>query len=141
MSAPAASHEHLPHRGAMRLIDGVLDVDEARIRCHARIRADNPLLVDGRLPAHAGVELLAQAGGLLLGARAAGGTAPTAGAIVQIKSFRVHGPDLPVGAVVEVEARFEGGTGQAALFGGEVRLDGNTILEGSLMIAQLGDTP
>lgn len=140
MNAQAVPEHALPHRGAMRLIDRLLEADDTHIRCAARIRADNPLLVAGRLPAHAGIELLAQACGLLLGARGGHDDPPPAGAIAQVKSFRVRGPDLAVGAGLEIRARFEGGSDQAALFTGEVRHHDRTVLEASLMIARLGDS-
>ena len=54
---------HLPHRGAMCLLDGVLEYDGRRIVCRASSHSDpaNPLRVGDRLPAACGVEYGAQA--------------------------------------------------------------------------------
>lgn len=53
----------IPHAGAMHLLDGVVEWDATRIRCVSRSHRapDNPLRVDGRLPAVCGVEYAAQA--------------------------------------------------------------------------------
>jgi len=65
----------IPHAGAMVLIDRVVSVDEKRILCTtmSHRRADNPLRVDGRLPAICGAEYGAQAAAVH-GPAAAGGT-------------------------------------------------------------------
>ena len=54
---------HIPHRGAMCLLDGVLEWDEMRIACRASSHRDpgNPMRVAGRLPAACGIEYAAQA--------------------------------------------------------------------------------
>ena len=53
----------IPHAGAMCLLDGVLDWDGQRVRCvaHSHRDAANPLRLDARLHAIAGVEYAAQA--------------------------------------------------------------------------------
>lgn len=53
----------IPHAGAMCLLDGVLAWDEQRVRCvaHSHRDAANPLRLDARLDAIAGVEYAAQA--------------------------------------------------------------------------------
>ncbi|VAW77150.1 hypothetical protein MNBD_GAMMA13-803 [hydrothermal vent metagenome] len=127
----------LPHQGPMRMISQVLTHNSEHIHCNACIRADNPLLVGACLPAYVGIELLAQASGLLLGARRQDTDTPGPGAIVQIKSFRLQEADIPVGTTLHVRAYFEAGNTEAALFTGEVLLNDQQILEGSLMIALL----
>lgn len=54
---------HIPHRGAMCLLDGVLEWDERRIVCRASSHRDpaNPMRVAGCLPAACGIEYGAQA--------------------------------------------------------------------------------
>jgi predicted hotdog family 3-hydroxylacyl-ACP dehydratase len=53
----------VPHAGAMCLLDGVTEWNDARIRCVSRTHLDtgNPLRSDGRLPALCGIEYAAQA--------------------------------------------------------------------------------
>jgi len=54
---------HIPHQGAMCLLDEVLEWDAERIVCRASSHRDpaNPLRVGGRLPAACGIEYGAQA--------------------------------------------------------------------------------
>lgn len=54
---------HIPHQGAMCLLDEVLEWDAERIVCRASSHRDpaNPLRVAGRLPAACGIEYGAQA--------------------------------------------------------------------------------
>lgn len=54
---------HIPHRGAMCLLDGVLEWDARRVVCRASSHRDpaNPLRVAGTLPAACGIEYGAQA--------------------------------------------------------------------------------
>jgi predicted hotdog family 3-hydroxylacyl-ACP dehydratase len=53
----------IPHAGAMCLLDGVVYWDSATIRCCSRTHrdADNPMRVEGQLPALCGIEYAAQA--------------------------------------------------------------------------------
>lgn len=55
--------ELLPHQGAMCLLDRVVTCDETTIVCLAGSHRDanNPLRMDGALPAHAVIEYAAQA--------------------------------------------------------------------------------
>ena len=84
---------HLPHRGAMCLLDGVLEWDEKRVLCRASSHRDaaNPLRVAARLPAACGIEYGAQAmavhGGLL--ASAEGGRARP-GLLVSLRAVELH---------------------------------------------------
>jgi predicted hotdog family 3-hydroxylacyl-ACP dehydratase len=55
--------QHLPHRGDMCLLDGVLEWDERHVVCRASSHRDpaNPLRVGQQLPATCGIEYGAQA--------------------------------------------------------------------------------
>ena len=55
--------QHIPHKGAMCLLDEVLAWDATRIRCRSNTHraADNPLRAHGRLGAACGIEYAAQA--------------------------------------------------------------------------------
>jgi predicted hotdog family 3-hydroxylacyl-ACP dehydratase len=54
---------HIPHRGGMCLLDGILEWDALHVVCRASSHHDpaNPLRVDGKLPAACGIEYGAQA--------------------------------------------------------------------------------
>jgi len=86
--------EHLiPHRGAMSLLDTVLDWDDERIHLTAtsHSRADNPLRSDGLLRAlhlcEYGAQAMAVHGGLL--AQRAGKVAAP-GFLVSLRGIRLH---------------------------------------------------
>ncbi len=72
--------EHVPHIGAMCLLDEVLEWDADKIRCRAvsHRAADNPLRVRGRLGVACGIEYAAQAmalhGALVASAPGSGGS-------------------------------------------------------------------
>jgi predicted hotdog family 3-hydroxylacyl-ACP dehydratase len=54
---------HVPHKGTMCLLDGVLAWDAASVRCMSRAHRDprNPLRARGQLSAVCGIEFAAQA--------------------------------------------------------------------------------
>jgi len=126
----------LPHRPPMLMLTSILSQEEDNIHCNCIIRADNPLLRGDLFPVTSGVELLAQAGGILLGTRARD-AASQAGAIVQIKSFQVETLRIPVGADIHIHAHYQAGSFDAALFDGEVIYNDQTFFTGTLMIALL----
>jgi predicted hotdog family 3-hydroxylacyl-ACP dehydratase len=126
----------LPHRPPMLMLTRMLEQDSDSVHCTSVIDAHNPLLSDGLFPIIGGVELLAQAAGTLFGTQAPGNAARP-GAIVQVKSFRVEPPDIPVGAELHIHARYQAGTAEAALFEGEVLFGEQRFFTGTLMIALL----
>ena len=80
----------IPHAGTMCLLDGVLDWDQASIRCvSTRHRAeDNPLRRAGHLNAICGIEFAAQA--MAVHGRLAGGVnrKPTAGFLASLRDVK-----------------------------------------------------
>jgi len=126
----------LPHRPPMLMLTAILAQDKDSVHCTSVIEARNPLLRNGLFPVTGGIELLAQAAGTLLGARASGDSARP-GAIVQVKSFRVEQVDIPMDAELHIHARYQAGTAEAALFEGEITLDELCFFTGALMIALL----
>ena len=126
----------LPHRPPMLMLSTMLEQDSDSVHCTSVIDAHNPLLCDGLFPVTGGVELLAQAAGTLLGARAPG-NATRPGAIVQVKSFQVTPLDIPVGAELQIHARYQAGTAEAVLVEGNVMLGEQRFFTGTLMIALL----
>ncbi|MDR1350008.1 MAG: hypothetical protein LBJ59_04365 [Zoogloeaceae bacterium] len=98
--------EYLPHRGRMVLLDTVLEAKAGRIRCAVTIRPDSPFCRDGGVPAHVGVEYMAQAIGALVGwqSRCAGEPVKI-GFLVSARKFVSRRAAFPVGAKLQVEAR------------------------------------
>lgn len=132
MSEAIDPTELLPHAPPMLMVTDVIAHDEKTIHCRCHIAADNPLLVDGLLPAHCGIELLAQGSGLLLGLQHRQGK--PGGAIAAVRSFNVNPKAVASGDVIDVHSRFIGGTQDAALFEGEARLGEHDWCSASIML-------
>jgi len=87
---------HIPHRGAMCLLDGVLEWDAQRILCRVTSHRDpaNPLRVAQALPAACGIEYGAQAmavHGALLEPR---GAPLGRGYLASVRSVKLHAARL-----------------------------------------------
>jgi predicted hotdog family 3-hydroxylacyl-ACP dehydratase len=124
---------HIPHQGAMCLLDAVLDWSDAAIVCRATRHADpaHPLRAEGRLGAAAGIEYAAQAMAVH-GALIAGDNAPPRqGYLTSVRSVALHVArldDLP--GALDVRAERLSGDGNHILY--QFRLDhaGRCLLEG-----------
>lgn len=127
---------YLPHRPPMLMISGVLARREQSIHCVSIIEPRNPLLVDGRFPALGGLELVAQAAGVLLGLQH-GGQSARPGVIVQVKQFTLEPADIPAGSELQVHARVQAGGPDAARVEGEVLFADRQVFSGVLMLALL----
>ena len=86
----------LPHSGDMVLLDAVVDHDTSAIHCLAQRHhaADNPLRMDGRLPAWCGIEYAAQAMALHQGLCAENGARPARGFLAVARDVMLTSTDL-----------------------------------------------
>lgn len=127
--------DFLPHRGAMLLLGRVTALDAERVEAEATIRADNPLLGAAGFPAWGGLELLAEACGMLL----AGGGAdrPKAAAIVAVRQMSCAPQRFPVGTTLRIHGELLGGSAAAALCSGRVEVAGESVFSATLTIAKL----
>jgi len=132
----------LPHRGAMLLVESVLEVDAQSIECRGRILAAHPTVAAGRAPAILGLEMGAQAAGLhaALQARAADpapepvgedgkgqpAAAPRLGYLVGIRQARFDESHLPVDVPLRVTAKTAGALAALALCEITVRREGES---------------
>lgn len=123
----------------MLMVDGISKCDQERIECTAHIQPDNPLLLDGLFPAIGGLELLAQASGILLATREGHDGAAKPGAIALIKTFQACEEAVPIGTCVNIEANFHGVNATAAIFRGKVTMQQKTLFSGTLMITLLAE--
>ncbi len=129
----------LPHRGAMCLIDAVLDCDGDAIRCISSHHRDpaHPLRDDDGLGMANAVEFAAQAMALhaAIGARAGGPAARAeavsrlpAGRVASVRDLRLAAGRLDEAAApLEIEARCTGGDARQATYAFSVR-DGERVL-------------
>ena len=124
---------HIPHSGAMCLLDEVVQWDEETIRCTATSHRDpgNPLRMNGRLAAVCAIEYAAQAmavHGAVLGAAS---ERPRAGFLASVRNVQTHVERLDtLEAPLVVEATRISGDVNNILYRFVVSCDHQTIVEG-----------
>jgi predicted hotdog family 3-hydroxylacyl-ACP dehydratase len=86
----------LPHSGTMVLLDAVVSHDDSTIHCLAERHhaSDNPLRMDGRLPAWCGIEYAAQAMAIHQGLCSENGAQPARGFLAVARDVMLTPTDL-----------------------------------------------
>jgi len=127
---------HLPHQGAMNLLEAVVAWDASTLHARATSHRDpgNPLRRAGVLPIAAGIEYGAQAAAAH-GALAA--NAPSgAGFLASMRSVVFHVGRLDDQcAALDVLAEQLGGGGAGVLYRFEVSCEGRALVEGRVTVA------
>lgn len=125
---------HIPHRGAMCLLDEVVDWNAQRIRCEARNHAspDHPLRAERRLAALCGIEYAAQAmavhGALL---RTGAAATPRLGYLASVRKVEIHAERLDtVAGPLTIEAERIGGDERQVLYEFTLRAGDAVLLTG-----------
>jgi predicted hotdog family 3-hydroxylacyl-ACP dehydratase len=127
---------HIPHSGAMCLLDGVEAWDDARIRCTATSHRDphNPLRARGKLASACGIEYAAQAmavHGALVGQGADENAPPRVGFLASVRGVEAHVARLDTFAgPLAIEAERLSGDGISVLYAFTVRCGAQTLLSG-----------
>ncbi len=135
--------QHIPHQGAMCLLDHVAAWDEQRIECRAGSHRDpgNPLRAHGRLGAACGIEYAAQAmavhGALLA---PADGARAKAGYLVSVRGARLHVARLDdIAADLQVEASCITRGENNVLYQFSIRAADRLLLEGRAAVVLNAD--
>jgi predicted hotdog family 3-hydroxylacyl-ACP dehydratase len=136
---------HIPHSGAMCLLDTVDEWDATHVRCTATSHRDpcNPLRSHGRLASVCGVEYAAQAmavHGALLGALDGAqdgvngspiAARPSVGYLASVRNVEAHIERLDtLDAALAIEAVRVSGGGNTILYGFTVRCNERVLLTG-----------
>jgi len=119
----------IPHRGATRLLDRVLQVDEEGVVAEVDVPFDGLFVRDGAVPSWIGIEYMAQAVAAWAGARARQqGGVPHAGLLLGTRRYEALCDAFPSGACLRIEARCEliGGNGLGQ-FACRIALDGHEL--------------
>jgi len=130
----------IPHAGAMVLIDRVVSVDDRHIVCTtmSHRRPDNPLRVDGRLPAICGAEYGAQAAAVHGPAASGGKQRP--GQVVLLRDIVWSIADLgTIAGPLTVRAECLHKDGGSLAYAFRLEDEGRTLLRGECGIILSGD--
>lgn len=133
----------IPHRLPARMVDAVLERVEDLITCRGLIAPDHPLALAGRVPAHLGLEMGAQAAAALavLLARDDDPSFRTGmGYLVGIRNARFNALTLRTGREHRVVARRSGSAGPLTLF--EIEVYGRAsacLVSGQISAYALGE--
>jgi len=130
----------LPHKAPMLMVSAVVTKGDSDIHCQAHIDEANPFVHDDIFPGFACLELVAQACGIFLGMKGPDSDHPvpgalTSGVIASVRDMSVGSQQIHSGAVLDVVAEFLGGSQQAAMFSGKVRLENNEIFSVKVTVA------
>jgi predicted hotdog family 3-hydroxylacyl-ACP dehydratase len=124
---------HIPHRGAMCLLEEVLDWDAQHIVCRATSHRDpdNPLRVAGILPATCGIEYGAQAMAVHGALLDAGGTPLARGYLASVRAVKLHAARLDdIAGPLRVSAERLSGEADHILYAFSVAGDAGELLGG-----------
>lgn len=142
MDRPAFPIEqYIPHRGAMRLIDRLIEAGEEHAVAEVDVPDDGLFVRDGSVPAWVGIEYMAQTIAAWAGARAlrTGGT-PRLGFLLGSRRYEAQRPSFPCGATLRIETRCEltssNGLGQ---FDCRIVLDGAGVATARLSVFEPED--
>lgn len=124
---------HIPHHGAMNLLERVTAWDAQHIQCEALSHrtADNPLRARGRLGSATGIEYAAQAMAVHGALLAPPDAPPRVGYIASVRGvefFAAHLDD--VGETLEIAAERVSGDDNVLLYAFELSADGRCLLRG-----------
>jgi predicted hotdog family 3-hydroxylacyl-ACP dehydratase len=138
--------ELIPQRPPMLLLDAVTAASEAAITCTALVRAESPLVREGRAHAAAVLEYMAQTIAALAGLRArALGQPPALGLIAACRDLDLEVEHLHVGDRLEIDAARvwppAAGGGELAEYRARVRRDGGPVASAVIHVVSARRTP
>jgi len=123
----------LPHAAGARMIDGVVDTADDRIRCSARVPEGSAWTVGSDVPSWVAIEIAAQAAAVLERLAAPDGAPAAArGFVVRVREVRCVRPRFAASARVVVDVRRAGAAPPLALYRFEAEADGAAIASGTV---------
>ena len=111
----------LPHRTPMRLVDGVLEIDENHIRTFSVVKETWPLCSEMGAEMILAVEIIAQSAAALYNQRNKRLGEPQIDFLVGIKDARFHGEILPLNGNLTTEVKIVSAIGKYGTFQGNVK--------------------
>ena len=128
--------ELIPHAGAMRLIDELLEADATHAVARATVRPTQLFVDDAGMPAWIGIEYMAQTIAAWAGmqARSAGG-APRPGFLLGARRYACDVAAFPAGSALTIHVRLEmAGDDGLSLFACTVAQDGNEVARATVSV-------
>jgi predicted hotdog family 3-hydroxylacyl-ACP dehydratase len=128
---------HLPHRGAMSLLDEVVAWDGARLHARATSHASpgHPLRREGRLPIACAIEYGAQAAAAHGALLAADAPPSAAGFLASVRGVTFHAARLDdIADPLDIEVERAGEGAGAVLYAFRVSAAGRALAEGRVAI-------
>jgi predicted hotdog family 3-hydroxylacyl-ACP dehydratase len=142
MTAPGyAPRDLLPHAPPMVLLDEVLDWSDAAVSASLTIRRDTPFFEPGQgVPAHIGIEWMAQTCGLFAGLEArAAGDPPRLGFLLGTRRYRAGQAWFTEGDRPVISARLVFREAGMAVFDCRIIAGGTDAATAQLTLYQPGD--
>lgn len=130
----------LPHRAPMLLLDTALGFSASAAVAAATIRADHPFATPLGVPAHVGIELMAQTCGVYIGARAlAAGQPVRLGFLLGTRGFQAETDWFAVGDRLEVAVRASFLDDEMGVFDCRIDRAGQAVAQAQLTVFQPDD--
>lgn len=130
------------HRGPMAFIDELVEAEGDRGRCRAVVRADNPFLIDDRLPVWTLVEYMAQSVAVFAGyARARRNHEPRHGLLLGCRNLRMADVALEIASQLDIEVAEIASYEQLGSFRARVSWKGIEAAKGTLSVYETVEWP
>jgi len=119
----------VPHRGAMCLLDRLLEADDEQACAEVDVPLDGLFVRDAAVPAWVGIEYMAQTVSAWAGARAMrSGSTPRFGFLLGSRRYEARCDAFPGGATLRIEVRRElMGENGLGLFDCRILMGGETV--------------
>jgi predicted hotdog family 3-hydroxylacyl-ACP dehydratase len=130
----------LLHRPPMLLLDEVIGYDDEEAVTRAVIRPDHLFAGPHSVPAHVGIELMAQSCAVFVGAHArAKGLAVRLGFLLGTRRYEADEDGFPIGDVLRITARVVFREDEMGVFDCHIERDGTRIATAQLTVFQPND--
>ncbi|XQM38400.1 3-hydroxydecanoyl-[ACP] dehydratase [Cupriavidus sp. H19C3] len=133
--------EIVPHAGAMRLVDELVQADAERCITRATVRATQLFVDEAGMPGWVGIEYMAQTIAAWAGMRdRAAGQPPGLGFLLGSRRYVCEVPAFPVGSVLLTEVNLElAGDNGLGMFSCTILLAGREVARANVSVFQPAD--
>lgn len=132
---------YVPQRGAMLLIDRIIELSEEHAVAEVDIRSEGLFMRKGKMPAWVGIEYMAQTISAWAGGRSQrSGGKTKIGLLLGSRRYEAMQPAFPAGSTLRVEVRRElAGESGLGVFDGRILVDGALIASAKVTVFEPAD--